>query len=282
MPVERLLFQGDIVKIGRFDCPSNHACFARTSPLNNNLFVVTHEALWWRRDEGDFRFAGPGTALLHRQGRQVERREVVIRGDLSDWYAIRQDLFEETLQRYRLDEQDVTERTRSWVTSPAFRFQESQLVSRLQNNDVTALEIEETSLMLFEQVCQGLSSHQPEHSSSNTTTIRRQRLVDRTRFLLDSLDYETDADDQSLGLNDIAQMVGASAYHLCRVFRAECGMSLHAYRLGQKLGRALKMMRSGRQDLTVLAQDLGFSSHSHFTRVFRQHMGDVPSRFNSV
>ena len=59
-------------------------------------------------------------------------------------------------------------------------------------------------------------------------------------------------------------------------------MTLHAYRQRQRLGRAIDLMMSSRQDLTTLAQDLGYSSHSHFSRIFRQHLGVPPSTLNTA
>jgi AraC family transcriptional regulator len=280
LPVEALLYFGDIVKIGRFDCPANHPCFATTQPLHNNLFVLTHQPLWWRRGEGEFRFAERGAALLHRQGRQVERRDACPAGDVTNWFAIRQDVFEETLERNQLQHQHVTERTVSWLTIPRLRLREAKLLKELKRASLPRLEIEETVLCMFDRVCRGLSSHPPSRPASSQTRIRRQRLVDRTRLLLDSMEHDVVELKNNPSLSEIANQVGSSVFHLCRVFRAECGMSLHAYRQRQKLGRAIKLMQSSRQDLTELALNLGFSSHSHFTRVFRRHLGEVPSRFN--
>ena len=78
----------------------------------------------------------------------------------------------------------------------------------------------------------------------------------------------------------IAGAVGSSVHHLCRVFRAECGLTLHEYRQRQRLGRALELMGRARRDLTELALELGYSSHSHFTRVFRRYVGVPPSALN--
>jgi AraC-like DNA-binding protein len=55
---------------------------------------------------------------------------------------------------------------------------------------------------------------------------------------------------------------------------------MHSYRQRQRLGRAIELMQSSRQDLTHLAHELGYSSHSHFSREFRQHTGQSPSHCN--
>jgi AraC-like DNA-binding protein len=47
------------------------------------------------------------------------------------------------------------------------------------------------------------------------------------------------------------------------------------------LARALAELPHA-DDLTALALDLGFSSHSHFSAVFRRTFGLTPSRFSAV
>jgi AraC-like DNA-binding protein len=61
------------------------------------------------------------------------------------------------------------------------------------------------------------------------------------------------------------------------VFREVTGQTLHEYRLDLRVRAALEMLESG-ADLSRVAQDLGFASHSHFTSVFRRRAGMTPSR----
>jgi AraC-like DNA-binding protein len=81
-----------------------------------------------------------------------------------------------------------------------------------------------------------------------------------------------------LSLGDIADAVGASAFHLCRVFRAVTGVTLHQHREQLRLSAALERVEDG-DDLTVVALDLGYSSHSHFSAAFRRAYGRTPSSF---
>jgi AraC-like DNA-binding protein len=56
------------------------------------------------------------------------------------------------------------------------------------------------------------------------------------------------------------------------------GLPLYRYHLRLRLARALDLIAE-REDLSDLAQDLGFSSHSHFSAAFRQAYGISPSEF---
>lgn len=82
---------------------------------------------------------------------------------------------------------------------------------------------------------------------------------------------------ENLSLSQIAREVCTSVFHLSRVFHARTGFSLHAYRNHLRLRTALERLAEHNVDLTDLALDLGFSSHSHFTETFRRTFGRTPS-----
>ncbi len=80
-----------------------------------------------------------------------------------------------------------------------------------------------------------------------------------------------------LHLDDLASAVGLSVHHLCRVFGREAGVPVHRYLSRLRLCHALDAAANGVADLTRLALDLGFSSHSHFTAAFRREFSLTPS-----
>jgi AraC-like DNA-binding protein len=55
-------------------------------------------------------------------------------------------------------------------------------------------------------------------------------------------------------------------------------MTLHAYVHELRLRTALERVADG-EDLTRVALDLGYASHSHFTSLFRRAFGVTPSDF---
>lgn len=78
-------------------------------------------------------------------------------------------------------------------------------------------------------------------------------------------------------LTALAELAGASRYHLARVFREEVGATLHRYLTHARLGAALHRVLDD-EDLTTVALESGFSSHSHFTARFRAVFGVTPSQ----
>jgi AraC-like DNA-binding protein len=80
-----------------------------------------------------------------------------------------------------------------------------------------------------------------------------------------------------LTLRAIARAVQCSVFHLCRSFRRATGLTLHDYRDEVRLRLALERLEQGERDLTRLALELGYSSHSHFTAAFHRSFGMPPS-----
>ena len=78
-------------------------------------------------------------------------------------------------------------------------------------------------------------------------------------------------------LGELAARLHTSAFHLARVFRAQTGFTLARYRQALRLRTALERLVSSSGDLTGLALELGFSSHSHFTASFTREYGVPPS-----
>lgn len=112
----------------------------------------------------------------------------------------------------------------------------------------------------------------PRTSCPSDATHGQRRLADRVKVLL--------ASDVSRRwtLAEIGAEMGASPVYLTQVFRRVEGMPLYRYQLRLRLARALDLLAT-RRDLSSLAADLGFSSHSHFTAVFRQAYGTSPTTF---
>lgn len=81
----------------------------------------------------------------------------------------------------------------------------------------------------------------------------------------------------SLALDDVARAAGASPFHLARIFQQQTGTPVHRYLTCLRLRASLERLADGADDLTALALELGFSSHSHFTDSFRREFGRTPS-----
>ena len=61
------------------------------------------------------------------------------------------------------------------------------------------------------------------------------------------------------------------------MFRQTVGTSVYDYVLHERLAHSLDAVLDGSDDLTAIALDAGFASHSHFTARFRSFFGCTPT-----
>jgi AraC-like DNA-binding protein len=140
-----------------------------------------------------------------------------------------------------------------------------ELLHRAPAGDFGELEASE---MLVRLLTEALRLSPPARVHSPQT----RRLIRRVKQFLEAYFR------QRLHLTDVAAAVGGSPAYLTDVFRRFEGVPIHRYLTQLRLGRALLELPHA-ADLTVLALDLGFSSHSHFTLAFRRFFGCTPSEF---
>jgi AraC-like DNA-binding protein len=79
-------------------------------------------------------------------------------------------------------------------------------------------------------------------------------------------------------LAEVGVEVGVSPVYLTQSFQQVEAVPLYRYHLRLRLARALDLIAQY-DDLTALSQDLGFSSHSHFSAAFQQAYGRSPTEF---
>lgn len=269
-PVETLLFQSSLVKVGSFVCAANHPCFAVSESLDNDVFVMPKMPLWLRRDDDEYRFVEPGSVLMHRAGQTLERRHAANFGERTYWFGIHPEQFADALRRYRLPANDMGG---ALNVEPKFRYRLALLIKQLEAGSADRVAVEAEVLGLFFEICRKRAERRQSSSVAKTrTALRQRRLVDRARAVLDA-----NLSD-NVSLESVADAVGTSLYHLCRVFRDNTGLTMHAYRTRQRLWYVVDQLVTGdASNLSKLAVDQGFSSHSHLNRVFRKQMGLPPS-----
>ncbi len=166
-------------------------------------------------------------------------------------------LSENTIAGFRHQHQGIDPRAQALV---------SLLKHGLHHGTIEPLEAENLALTL---VCRSLG---PKTSHTSRASRGRSRLTDRVKLLL--------ASDISRrwALADIAAEIRASPVYLTQVFQQVEGTPLYRYHLRLRLAHALDLI-ARYDDLSALAADLGFSSHSHFSAAFRQAYGRSPSAF---
>ncbi|OOT60813.1 AraC family transcriptional regulator [Acinetobacter baumannii] len=81
-----------------------------------------------------------------------------------------------------------------------------------------------------------------------------------------------------ISLEELAQRVGLSRYAIIRLFKANVGLTPHAFQINLKINQAREQLKQG-VPLAELAVNLGFSDQSHFHKAFKAHTGVTPRQF---
>ena len=92
---------------------------------------------------------------------------------------------------------------------------------------------------------------------------------------LDSNYYNTD-----LNLDEVADAIGLSKYHLCREFNHLYGISPGKYLANLRLQKSCALLLQNRQHtIAEIASMVGFSNDNYFCKVFRKALGTTPTQY---
>jgi len=267
---DRIVFESGDVCVGAFRCATDHPLFRNSGPSSHYCFVFPRTAVIIRH--GNTRIvADPNIVTLYNRAQEYGREPLSDRGDNCEWYGVSPRLLREALSardpRAANEEQRPIRFTHASIDAAVYLAQR-QLYRRVVAGDAEALCVEETVVALLDAV---LASAYGSRGPDETSGRRIRDLVHDVQCVLDRHVAEP------LGLADIARLTDTSMFHLCRCFRLVTGMTLHEYRTQLRLRGSLEALEAGDPDLTRVALDGGFSSHSHFTAAFRRAFGATPS-----
>jgi AraC family transcriptional regulator len=93
------------------------------------------------------------------------------------------------------------------------------------------------------------------------------------------MDFVQDHLSQDLSLEALAQQAAFSSYHFARLFRQTTGESPHQFVLRQRIERAQYLLKERDVSLAHVATECGFANQSHFTQVFKRHLGLTPQAY---
>ena len=277
--IDRVVFESGLVRIGAFRCQPEHPSFQDTGPAENYCFVFPRTAVEIQHEHEPAFVANSNVVTFYNAGQVYWRNPISPEGDRCDWFGVKPGLLRDALRRFDSSVDDRSEVlfhfSRGWSDAQSYLLQRRLFILVTSSKAVDPLAIEETVIDLLDRVIRStctscFSSCQPEirrrqrHTVHEIETLLSQRVEDR------------------LTLNEIAGEVGFSEYHVCRLFRRVTGIKLHQYLLRLRMREALTDVVESGRSLTDVALDAGFSSHSHFTDVFRHEFNATPSSVRAV
>lgn len=84
---------------------------------------------------------------------------------------------------------------------------------------------------------------------------------------------------EKLRLEDVAEYLNISKYHLSRVFHSTTGFSFQEYLCIFRLKKAKQFLLDEKAGIAELAVRCGFDNGNYFAKVFRKHFGISPGKF---
>lgn len=102
-----------------------------------------------------------------------------------------------------------------------------------------------------------------------------------SKHVIAAIRYVNKNINQKLSLDQIAGTVGISRTHLCAIFKLETGKTLLTYFTERKTTEAKRLLTTTDMPLGSISEYLGYSSQSHFQRVFRDQTGMTPLKYRN-
>lgn len=87
---------------------------------------------------------------------------------------------------------------------------------------------------------------------------------------------------ENLTLEDIGLQVEIHPVHLATVFRQKYHCTIGEYTRRLKIEYACRLISSGELSLSAIASNAGFADQSHFSKVFKQHVGMTPNEYKKL
>ena len=137
--------------------------------------------------------------------------------------------------------------------------------------------------------CELLSSGEQIINLQYHMVLEYTRRVERIRLgktpsklLMKVTNYVQHNLSKPIDVEALADSMFISRTHLSAKFKQETGMTLTDFILIEKIEEAKRLLRYSDKSLSLIADYLGFSSQSHFTRAFKKYSGKTPREYRNL
>ncbi len=215
----------------------------------------------------------PNVAVFYNKDTYYERSKLSEDGDQCEFFQYSPALLREILAAHAPQHDTTTfPFTYTFLNRTNFVLQRA-LVDKLFNAPFSdELFVDETAVQLLEQVIIDSFAQRGQQKRQKQTTHRAHSALAHDTQLLLATHF-----DQPLSLQKLANQLFVSPYHLSRVFRQQTGCTLHHFLEQIRLRSAYERIGDYKNNLSQLALDVGYSTHSHFSDAFQRNFGFSPS-----
>ncbi|NJR63633.1 MAG: helix-turn-helix transcriptional regulator [Cyanobacteria bacterium CRU_2_1] len=115
-----------------------------------------------------------------------------------------------------------------------------------------------------------------QHYSTRKPTIQAYEGGLPQNKLRTAIDYIQAHLAEDISLEAMADHLGISRYHFCRMFKQSTGLSPHQYLIQCRVERAKQLLRQGKMKISEVAIACGFTHQSHLHRHFKRLADVIP------
>ena len=272
----RRLFESPTLRFGTFRAAPEDPDFAEAGQPTHHLIVFPRTSVWIEHEGRAGFVADPTRVTFYNRGDVYRRRALGGEGDRCDWFAVAPAVLVELVAAIDPAVVEHCERPFPFAcgSSDAGSFALQRAVVRHveEHERPDVLFVEETMLAVVSRLLR-----------RNLDGARRPAAPSRLAVEVAArvAAFAGDRLDERLTLARLGAEVGCSPFQLCRLFKAATGGTVHGWLQQLRLRRALERVADPAADLTTVALDLGFCSHSHFGNAFRRAFGVAPSVFRA-
>ena len=88
--------------------------------------------------------------------------------------------------------------------------------------------------------------------------------------------------ESGVTLASVASALHINKHYLCRLFKAETGMTVGAYINSARVVRAKQLLRDGKEPISFVASECGYNEPSVFAKSFKKETGMTPSTYRTL
>lgn len=281
----QVLFTSQLVTIGRFHATPEHPRFNNSGVIEQPVMAFPRTSVEISHVHGPQFQANEKLVTFYNCEQDYRRQALDSRGDICDWFEFAPSVLLSAMAPYHpmdcLDARKPFDFAHLFSPKESFLRQRlllAYLIRQLKSNQILDSGwIDEQAMLVLSESLTAAGMGQ-----GSKVNARHKALTAKV------VDYINTHFKENEPLGTLAKAVGASPYHLCRIFKNLTGQSIHQYKNELRLRKSLDYLHQikkmphlpQQQNLANLALELGYNSHSHFTSAFSRYFGMPPNKIN--
>lgn len=276
-----ILLQSELVTIGHFHCPQNSEDFHTAGTIYRPTLVFPRTQMWIQKENRSRYLSHPNLVNFYDGQQTYERQKAREYDDICDWFEFSPAAIAQAFEHSTHSAVDDLNASFDGIEldfdhgfcNPDIYLAQRAIVADLQNGVLNVDDAKIRSMELLEDIF--TRQFKQKSNLSQQKRLRYHDIVEKAEEVI-FRDLE-----QKISLESLARILAISPFHLCRVFKLINGVSILDFKIQARLRYSMDAL-SGTRDITELALNHGFSSHSHYSTKFKKVFGCTPAQYRKA